>query len=117
VTDLPRGGSYEGWEQVAEVRDLFEAELIALRLREAGMEAEVLDQSFRQEPLPDVRSFAVVRVLVRREELARAREVLATGAWLAEDLTDEPGGEDVERPEAQDADTPGTTADKERKGR
>ncbi|HET8644350.1 MAG TPA: DUF2007 domain-containing protein [Vicinamibacteria bacterium] len=80
----------DGWEQVAEVRDLFEARFIALRLREAGIAAEVIDQSFRQEPLPDVRSFAVVRVMVPAGEEARAREVLERSPWLSSDLSDEP---------------------------
>ena len=57
-------GSHGGWDQVAETAQIFEAELIALRLRESGIEAEVVDQTFNQEPLPNVRSFSVVRVLV-----------------------------------------------------
>jgi len=67
----------EGWVQVAETAQPYEAELIAGRLRAAGMEANVLDQTFRQEPLPSVRSFAVVRVLVPEDQEAPAREVLA----------------------------------------
>ena len=51
----PSKGSYDGWEQVAETSQVFEAELMALRLRESGIEAEVIDQSFKQEPLPNVR--------------------------------------------------------------
>jgi hypothetical protein len=87
---LPVGGSYDGWEQVAEAADRFEAELIALRLRAAGVAAEVLDQSFRQEPLPNVRSFAVVRVLAPKEQAAVAREALQRTPWLSSDLSDEP---------------------------
>jgi len=90
MAHLPRGGSYQGWRQVAETRDRFEAELMALRLREAGVSAEVLDQSFRQEPLPDVRSFAVVRVLVPAEQVDRARDALDQAPWLSSDLSDEP---------------------------
>ena len=67
----------EGWVQVAETAQSYEAELIAGRLRAAGMESKVLDQTFRQEPLPSVRSFAVVRVLVPEDQEAQAREVLA----------------------------------------
>jgi len=67
----------EDWVQVAETAQSYEAELIAGRLRAAGMEAKVLDQTFRQEPLPSVRSFAVVRVLVPEDQEAQAREVLA----------------------------------------
>jgi Putative prokaryotic signal transducing protein len=71
--------------QVAETREAFEAELIALRLREAGLDPQVLDQSFRQEPLPDVRSFAIVRVLVPAEQAEAARRALAEGQPLPED--------------------------------
>ena len=79
------GGSHGGWDQVVETAQRYEAELIALRLRESGIEAEVVDQTFNQEPLPNVRSFAVVRVLVPKERLAEARRVLETGAALPED--------------------------------
>lgn len=71
--------------QVAETREVFEAELIALRLRAAGLEPRVLDQSFRQEPLPNVRAFSVVRVLVPAEQAERARSALAEGEPLPED--------------------------------
>ena len=64
------------WVQVVETRQIFEAELIALRLRGSGIEAEVVDQTFNQEPLPNVRSFAVVRVLVPAQSLEEARQVL-----------------------------------------
>jgi hypothetical protein len=86
---LPRRGSYDGWEQVAETSQVFEAELMALRLRESGVEAEVIDQSFKQEPLPNVRSFAVVRVLVPAEKAQLARDLLARPVDLSTDATDE----------------------------
>jgi hypothetical protein len=70
------GGSYGDWDQVAETAQIFEAELIALRLRESGIDAEVVDQTFNQEPMPNVRSFAVVRVLVPRERAAEARRLI-----------------------------------------
>ena len=85
---IPRGGTYEGWEQVAEASQVFEAELIALALREEGIETEVLDQSFKQEPLPNVRSFAVVRVLVPAERAEAARGVLARLVALPADASD-----------------------------
>jgi hypothetical protein len=85
---LPVKGSYDGWEQVAETPQVFEAELIALRLRECGIEAEVIDQSFKQEPLPNVRSFAVVRVLVPGAKAALARDVLARPVDLPDGATD-----------------------------
>jgi len=75
----------EGWVQVAETAQSYEAELIALRLREAGMDARVVDQTFRQEPLPSVRSFAVVRVLVPEDKEEQARAVLSERVDLPED--------------------------------
>ncbi|HVR72650.1 MAG TPA: hypothetical protein VMT87_17575 [Vicinamibacteria bacterium] len=86
---LPRKGSYDGWEQVAETPQVFEAELMALRLREAGIDAEVMDQSFKQEPLPNVRSFALVRVLVPAAAAALARDVLSRSVNLPEGASDE----------------------------
>lgn len=83
-----------GWEQIAETAQAYVAELMALRLREAGIEARVLDQSFRQEPLPNVRSFAVVRLLVPAELAAAARDVLERAQplpWEAEPAEEEPG--------------------------
>jgi hypothetical protein len=61
---------------VAEVGSLIEARLIALRLEESHVEARILDQTFSQEPLPNVRAFSVVRVLVRRDQLEEARRLL-----------------------------------------
>src|SRR6185503_8403913 len=52
------------WVQVAEVGQLWEAELIAGRLKNEEIDARIIDQTFHQEPLPNVRSFAVVRVMV-----------------------------------------------------
>ena len=37
----------------------------------------MIDQSYRQEPMPSVRAFAVVRVLVPAERAAEARRILA----------------------------------------
>jgi hypothetical protein len=62
---------------VLEARQVYEAELAAGRLREAGIDARVIDQSYRQEPVPMVRSFAVVRVLVPAERAPEARGILA----------------------------------------
>jgi hypothetical protein len=91
------------------MREIYAAELMALRLRSAGIDAEVLDQSFRQEPLPSVRAFAVVRVLVPAEQLEAARRVLEEGLPLPEDAeasddpeapagTAEPSGQEEEEP-------------------
>jgi hypothetical protein len=71
--------------QIVETRQVYEAELIALKLREAGVEARVLDQSFRQEPVPNVRSFSVVRVMVPAAQEQAARKALAEGQALPED--------------------------------
>jgi hypothetical protein len=78
-------GSHGGWDQVAEANHLYEGELIALRLREAGIEAQVVDQSFNQEPMPNVRSFAVIRVLVPASRAGEARAVLDRPVELPED--------------------------------
>lgn len=71
--------------QVAETKEIFEAELIALKLREAGIDAQVLDQSFKLEPLPNVRAFSVVRVMVPAASSEAAHRVLSEGEPLPED--------------------------------
>jgi len=68
--------SHGDWETVLEVRQVYEAELAAGRLREAGIDARVIDQSYRQEPVPSVRSLSIVRVLVPAERAAEARDIL-----------------------------------------
>jgi hypothetical protein len=82
-------GEAQDYTTVRETREPLEAELIALKLREAGIDARVLDQSFRQEPLPSVRSFANVRVLVPSARLAEAERVLNEATELPEDATSE----------------------------
>jgi hypothetical protein len=74
---------------VAETAQLYEAELAALRLREAGFEPRVIDQSYRQEPLPMVRSFAIVRVLVEAARAEEARRLLRETRELPEDAFSE----------------------------
>ena len=74
------------WAQVAEVSQLWQAELIAGRLRESGIDAQVLDQTFRQEPLPTVRAFAVVRVLVPSAQTEEAKRLVAEGFELSDDV-------------------------------
>ena len=88
--------SYDDWVQVAESSQLYEAELIALRLRSNGLEAQVVDQSFHQEPLPNVRNFAVVRVLVGRGREEEARRILAEARPLPDDADASDGGPDPE---------------------
>ena len=82
-------GSHGDWDLVLETNQLFEAELATLRLREAGLEARVIDQSYRQEPLPLVRSFALVRLLVKAEQADEARRLLAENHELPEDASSE----------------------------
>jgi hypothetical protein len=82
-------GSHGDWDSVLETSQLYEAELAALRLREGGLDARVIDQSYRQEPLPMVRSFAVVRVLVRAEQAGAARQLLGETRELPEDAESE----------------------------
>jgi hypothetical protein len=89
-------GSHDDWDVVLETNQLYEAELAALRLREGGIEARVIDLSYRQEPVPSVRSLAMVRVLVPVASADEARRILADGARLEEgvDLPGEPGSEE-----------------------
>jgi hypothetical protein len=81
----PARPSHGDWDSVLEASQLYEAELAALKLREAGFDARVIDQSYRQEPLPSVRSFAVVRVLVPAERAEEARRLLAEPSSLPPD--------------------------------
>jgi hypothetical protein len=83
----------DDWIQVAEVGHVWQGELIAGRLREAGIEAQVIDQTFRQEPMPNVRSFAVVRVLVPKGQEEESKAVLAQPVELPEDAELADGGE------------------------
>jgi len=82
------------WVQVAEVNQLWQAELLAGRLRESGIDAQLVDQIFHQEPLPNVRSFAVVRVLVPSAQENEARRIIDEGFELPDDV--EVQGEDAE---------------------
>jgi hypothetical protein len=77
--------SHGDWDTVMEAGQVYVAELAALRLRDAGIEARIIDQSYRQEPLPSVRAFSVVRVLVPSERAEEARRRLAEGEALPED--------------------------------
>jgi hypothetical protein len=78
--------------QVAEAAQAYEAELIALRLRANGIDAHVVDQTFHAEPLPSVRSFAVVRVMVPASQAEQARRILAEARPLPEDVDPDGGG-------------------------
>jgi hypothetical protein len=75
-----KGPTHGDWDTVLEAGQAYEAELGAGRLRAAGIDARVIDQSYRQEPVPSVRSFSIVRVLVPAERAGEARDVLAESA-------------------------------------
>jgi hypothetical protein len=66
----------EGWELVAEVARDYEADFMAGRLRESGIDARVVDKSFHQEPVPTARAFAIVRVYVPADQAEEARRIL-----------------------------------------
>jgi hypothetical protein len=93
---MAKAPSHGDWDTVMEAGQVYEAELAALRLREAGIDARVIDQSYRQEPLPSVRALSVVRVLVPAERAAEARRVLAEGEALPEDAESVPEETEVE---------------------
>jgi hypothetical protein len=76
VSDSREGDSDRAWELVAEVANRYEAELMAGRLRAAGIEARVVDKSFRQEPVPTARFLAIVRVYVTADRLDEARQLV-----------------------------------------
>jgi transketolase C-terminal domain/subunit len=81
--------SHGDWDTVLEARQIYEAELAAGRLREHGIDARVVDQSYRQEPVPSVRSLANVRVLVPAERATEARALLAEAAEPPEETESE----------------------------
>jgi hypothetical protein len=63
--------------QVAAVAQRYEAELIALRLRESGIDAHVVNQSFDLMPIPENEDFDTVRVMVPADESEKARRILS----------------------------------------
>ena len=89
-------GSHGDWDTVAEVGQVFEAELMALRLRGEGIDARVVDQSYRQEPVPSVRALSLVRVLVPAECAGEARRLLAEAVDLPEGTENGENEEDEE---------------------
>ena len=82
------GAAVGDWDAVAETGDVYAAEFMALRLRAAGLDARVVDQSFRQEPVPIARALAVVRVFVPAPRAEEARRLLAEAEGGAEDAED-----------------------------
>jgi hypothetical protein len=85
----PTRPTHGDWDAVLQTSQVYEAELAALRLREAGIDVQVMDQSYRQEPVPSVRSFALVHLLVPKERSEEARRLLAEPAVLSEDVESE----------------------------
>jgi hypothetical protein len=83
---MPDSPLLDEFAQVAEVGELWQAKLIAGRLRESRIDAQIVDQTFHQEPLPRVRAFAVVRVLVPKAQEEEARRVIAEGFALPENV-------------------------------
>jgi hypothetical protein len=83
----------EEWEIAAEVGTRYLAELMAGSLQAEGIDARVVDKSFRQEPLPSVRSFAIVRVYVPADRAEEAKQLLAEAV-----VPEEPDGEEGEQP-------------------
>ena len=79
------GGRFDDWEEVQVVRQAYEAELIAARLEEAGIEAQIVDQSFEQIPLTNVTDFDLVRIVVPTGRAEEARRVLSSIPTLPED--------------------------------
>jgi hypothetical protein len=92
TSDDDKGGSYDDWQSVAKVSQVYEAELIALRLQEAGIEAQVIDQSFEQIPLSNVADFESVRVLVPNDKVEEAQRILSVPVTLPDDA-EQPVGE------------------------
>ena len=86
---MSEDGSSGDWETVAEVGQVYEAELMALRLRGEGIEAQVVDQSYRQEPVPSVRALSLVRVLVPAASAEEARRLLAQKVDMPDDAENE----------------------------
>jgi hypothetical protein len=73
------------WRSVVEVGQAYEAELICLKLREAGIEARVLDETSTPIPVPSIRSFEAVSVMVPAERWEEARRILSESQALPED--------------------------------
>jgi len=89
----PPSPAPEGWAQVAETRQRYEAELVRLRLESAGIESHLIDQTYNQEPMPDVRSLSLVRVLAPADRADEARRLLAAPVDLPEDADEAPAGD------------------------
>jgi hypothetical protein len=78
-------GTHGGWDQVFETGTAFEAQMVALRLRDAGIEAQVVDQTFTEAPMPKVSDINLVRVLVPLAQAEDARRLVAENVELPAD--------------------------------
>lgn len=87
-----------GWETVAHARQIYEGELMALRLRDAGIEVEVMDRSFHQVPSNAPQS-TVIEILVPVGQAEEARRLLAQPVGLPEDAESEAEPEAGEIPD------------------
>jgi hypothetical protein len=85
-------GSHGGWDAVFESGKLYEAELMAMRIQDAGIEAQVVDRTFTEAPMPDVSNFNTVQVLVPTDRADEARQIVAQPVEL-EEGADVPGTE------------------------
>jgi hypothetical protein len=82
---MAEAGPFADWASVAEVGQVYEAELIALRLREAEIEAEIIDQGSEEFPIPASTDFERIRVMVPAAKAAAARQLLEQPVTLPED--------------------------------
>jgi hypothetical protein len=88
----------DGWETVAHARQIYEGELMALRLRDAGIEVEVMDRSFHQVPSNAPQS-TVIEILVPAAQAEEARRLLAEPVDLPEDAESEGEAEAGQSPD------------------
>ena len=95
----PGGGRFDDWEEVRVVRQAYEAELVAARLEEAGIEAQIVDQSFELVPLTNVSDFDLIRVVVPTARAEEARRVLSEIAALPADAEVPEGEPEVPLPD------------------
>src|SRR5262249_22751760 len=82
----PDSAAREDWVQVAEVGQMWQGELIVGRLRQNGIDAQIVDQTFHQEPVPTVPALAVVRVFVPKAQEEWAKGLISQGFDLPEDV-------------------------------
>ena len=93
--------TYEGWVSVFECSTDFEADLVRDRLDETGVAAVVLTQRDHSFNL-NVGDLAPVHVMVRPEEEAQARDLLAQAPISDAELEEAAMNADVMAPDAHD---------------